>query len=461
MAFAVFDRASGSSRWLIAGVLVALGVEFALAATLHLSEVLRGHAGWRLDVAALGLFWLLVLGVLVWRLVWRFRNVDESLHDETERFAMAAAISGEWLWQASPELVLTYCSPATAEMLGYQPGELLGRSLFELMDPSEVARAQAIWSSALAHETGWEDVELWWLRADGEPVRLQGTALPVQDRHGRLIGYQGVRRRAGDGIASSRLRELRARIEQTLRDHSVSLALQPIVDLSSGDLFGVEALARFQDGRGPALWFADAHKVGKGVELELEAAARAMELFDRLPGRFRIGINASPALIVDDRFGRLLEREDVGQRISIEITEHAHVAEYHAINEALDPLRRRGVRVSIDDTGAGYASFSHVLQLKPDSIKIDRSWLSEIEHDPARRALCTAALLLAESLDALVIAEGVETTGQLAAITSLGITHAQGYLLARPSSDPDDWARWQQPWTQFRSAAGRARLEVA
>jgi len=118
-----------------------------------------------------------------------------------------------------------------------------------------------------------------------------------------------------------------------------------------------------------------------------------MELFDRLPGRFRIGINASPALIVDDRFGRLLEREDVGQRISIEITEHAHVAEYHAINEALDPLRRRGVRVSIDDTGAGYASFSHVLQLKPDSIKIDRSWLSEIEHDPARRALCTAALL--------------------------------------------------------------------
>ena len=461
MALATFNRAGVSSRWLIAGVFVALGAEFALGATLHLSEVLQGDAGWRVDVAAFGLVWLLVLGVLVWRLVWRFRNVDESLYDETERFAMAAAISGEWLWQASPELVLTYCSPVTAEMLGYQPGELVGRSLFELMDLSEVPRAHAIWSSALAREMGWEDVELWWRRADGEPVRLQGTAVPVRDRHGRLIGYQGVRRRADDGITSTQLRELRARVEQTLREHAVSVALQPIVDLSSGDLFGVEALARFQDGRGPALWFADAHKVGRGVELELEAAARAMELFDGLPGRFRIGINASPALIVDDRFGRLLEREDVGQRISIEITEHARVAEYHAINEALDPLRRRGVRVSIDDTGAGYASFSHVLQLKPDSIKIDRSWLSEIEHDPARRALCAAALSLAESLDALVIAEGIETTGQLAAITNLGITHAQGYLLARPSSDPHDWARWQQPWTQFRSAAGRTRLEVA
>ena len=440
MALAVARRA-GPSRWLVAAVLVALAGDFVVGAVLRLSEIAGGRTDWRSLLAAVGLFWLVVLMGMVWYLVRRFRNVDESLRDETERFAMTAAISGEWLWQASPELVLTYCSPAVSDLLGYEPTELVGRSLFELIDPSEVPRAQAILAGALAHETGWEDVDVWWCRADGERVRLRGTAVPVQDRQGHLIGFQGVRRHADDATASGRLRDLRRRIEDTLDSHGLSIALQPIVDLATGELFACEALARFPDDRSPAHWFADAHKIGKGVELELEAAGRAVELLDRLPGK-RIGINASPALVVDNRFHELLQREGVAQRVTLEITEHAHVANYSAINRVLAGLRRRGLRVSVDDTGAGYASFRHVLELKPDSIKIDRSWLAEIDRDPARRALCTAARSLAASLGAVVIAEGIETESQLDAVTRLGISHIQGYLLARPSTDPNDWASW-------------------
>lgn len=81
-----------------------------------------------------------------------------------------------------------------------------------------------------------------------------------------------------------------------------------------------------------------------------------------------------------------LGRDGLPQRVTIELTEHAHVTSYSAINSALSDLRQQGLRLSIDDTGAGYASFSHVLELKPDSIKLDRSWLAEIEHDSARRA---------------------------------------------------------------------------
>jgi PAS domain S-box-containing protein len=453
MAFAAAARV-GASRWLIAGVLVALGADFVVGAVLRFSGAFRGGSDWRGLLATFGLVLLLAVIGLVWSLVRRFRTVDESLRDEAERFALTAAISGEWLWQASPELVLTYCSPAAAEMLGYEPGELLGRSLFELMDPAEVPRAQAIWAGALAQESGWDDVELWWRRADGELVRLRGTAVPVHDRQGRLIGYQGVRRRAGSGATSAQLLGLRTRIEDILDTRAVSIALQPIVNLATGELFACEALARFPDGQDPARWFADAHKIDKGVELELEAARQAVALLDQLPREKRIGIIASPALIVDRRFHELLERDALAQRVTVELTEHAHVASYSLINDVLRDLRQQGLRLSIDDTGAGYASFSHVLKLKPDSIKLDRSWIAEIEHDPARRALCTAALSLAENLDALVIAEGIETESQLEALTSLGITHAQGYLLARPSSDLRDWTRWHnQSWRQLRLAS--------
>ncbi len=432
---------------------MAIAGELTVVALFGLSAIVRDAGDWRALLLVCGLVWLLVLGGLVWSLVRRFRNVDDSLYDEAERFALTAAISGEWLWQASPELVLTYCSPAAAALLGYAPPELIGRSLFDLMDPSEVRRAQAIWASALARESGWEDVELWWRKADGEPVRLQGTAVPMRDRHGRVIGYQGVRRRTDDVTTSTRLRELRERIEDVLGTHAVAIALQPIVDLRTGELLGCEALARFPDGRDPVHWLADAHKVGKGVDLELEAASRAVELLDQVPGGKRIGINASPALVVDDRFLRLFEG-GLAKRVAIELTEHAHVASYSAVNRALADLRRQGLRLAVDDTGAGYASFSHVLQLKPDSIKIDRSWLAEIEDDPARRALCTAVLSLAESLDALVIAEGIETESQLDVVTSLGITHVQGYLIARPSSDPQEWARWRdRSWPQLSGVA--------
>lgn len=447
MALPAADGPDSSSRWLVTGVLVALVGELALAIVFLLGDVLRSRVAWRVPLAALGFLWLLALVSLVWKLVKRLHSTGESLRDQSHRFALTAAISGEWVWQASPELLLTFSSPATVELLGYQPDELLGRSLVEFLDPADAPRAQAIWAAALAHDTGWEDVGLCWRRGDGGLVQLLGTAAPVHDTKGRLIGYQGVQRGTDNGTGALELRELHARMEATLDERALSIALQPIVNMGTGDLFAVEALVRFSDGRSPALWFADAHKIGKGIELELAAMEHAIELLPQLPTWMRVCINASPTLIVDERFRRALEREGLAERITIEITEHSIIAEYGPINEALVALRRAGLRVSTDDTGAGYASFSHVLQLQPDTIKIDRSWLSEVEHHPAQRALCTAARSLADNLGAILIAEGVERESQLVAITNLGIEYAQGYLFARPSTDPQDWLRWRsQRW---------------
>ena len=111
----------------------------------------------------------------------------------------------------------------------------------------------------------------------------------------------------------------------------------------------------------------------------------------------------------------------------------------------LQAWEQRGRSSAVDDTGAGYASFSHVLQLRPDIIKIDRSLIAKLTTDPARRSLVTALVLLALDLDACVTAEGVETPSELETIATLGVDQVQGYLLARPTSDSERWRRW---WTR-------------
>lgn len=221
------------------------------------------------------------------------------------------------------------------------------------------------------------------------------------------------------------------------------IALQPIVDLDSGRWVGVEALARFPDNETPERWFGEAHEAGMGVRLERRVLEDALVTLPQLPGDVRLSINASPALILDPAFHEIMagcgaDRE----RLTIEITEHAAVARYEDIHAALLPHRERGLQLAVDDTGAGYASFAHVLRLRPDVIKLDRSLLTDIAHDAARRAFVTAIVLLALELDAAVTAEGVETSAELDVLRSLGVDTVQGYLLARPSAEPSAWASW-------------------
>ncbi|MDQ3570948.1 MAG: EAL domain-containing protein, partial [Actinomycetota bacterium] len=95
--------------------------------------------------------------------------------------------------------------------------------------------------------------------------------------------------------------------------------------------------------------------------------------------------------------------------------------------------RQRGLRVAVDDAGAGYASFRHILRLRPDIIKLDMALTRDIDRDPARRALAAALITFAENTGSTIVAEGVETAEELHALRQLGVTAAQGYYLGRPT----------------------------
>jgi EAL domain-containing protein (putative c-di-GMP-specific phosphodiesterase class I) len=252
-----------------------------------------------------------------------------------------------------------------------------------------------------------------------------------------------------EDVDRSRTQARRREAIQGLIDRDdVLTACQPIIDLNDGRCLGVETLARFPEPfTRPDLAFAGAHAVGLGFELERLAAYKAAQLLPRLDAQQFLTINVSPQVLrVLARRASVMPDLPLGRMVA-EITEHAVVDSYNQLRNDLAPLRERGLRIAIDDAGAGYASLHHVVELKPDFIKVDLSLVDGVADDHARRVAVSAFVLLALDLNARVVAEGVEALADLSALCDLGVDAAQGYLLARPSTDLGDlrhW-RWQSP----------------
>jgi PAS domain S-box-containing protein len=390
------------------------------------------------------LLWVGLLVALLWRLEVRIGRLRRLLAARDGHLADMAATSHGWFWEADTELVVTSCSPAVTSLLGVAVAEVVGRPMYDLVQEGDLDRARAVVAQARQNGTGWKDVELSWRHADGGVVPLRGSAVAVCDRRGRIVGFRGTNSVGpGDPVAAVRLDVIRCRTAEVIRQDSIRVALQPIISLITGEWVGAEALARFPDDRSPDVWFKEAHEAGMGIELELAAARAAVAALEHLPSRATLSVNASPLLVLDARFADMLH--DAGaplDRVVVEITEHTEVAHYDALRAALRPLRESGLQVAVDDAGAGYASFNHVLRLRPDIIKLDRCLLADIDTDQACRTLVTAIVLLALDLGASVTAEGVETRAELDSVTDLGVDHAQGFVLADPSTDPGVWRTW-------------------
>jgi len=118
--------------------------------------------------------------------------------------------------------------------------------------------------------------------------------------------------------------------------------------------------------------------------------------------------------------------------LALEVTEHAPVEDYAVLRDALAPLRKSGIRLAIDDAGAGYSSLQHIIQLRPDIIKLDMSLTKSIDSDQARRALASALTFFAREVGSVIVAEGIETEAELATLQRLDVSRGQGYLLGRP-----------------------------
>jgi EAL domain-containing protein (putative c-di-GMP-specific phosphodiesterase class I) len=236
-------------------------------------------------------------------------------------------------------------------------------------------------------------------------------------------------------VSAERLRGMRlARIDAAVRSGDPQVVFQPIRSLTDGSIVSLECLARFRSEpvRAPHEWFTEAHQVAVGVELELHVARKAVLTCAALPAPVCLSINFSPdTLLQRDAVWETLSGFDP-RRLVLEITEHIPIADYHVITAALAPLRERGIRVAIDDAGAGYSSMRHILDMRPDIIKLDISLTRGVDCDPIRKALAAALGEFARRAGTTVVAEGIETEEELAVLRGLGFHSGQGFLLGRP-----------------------------
>jgi PAS domain S-box-containing protein len=401
--------------------------------------------GWS-AVVLTGVF-ILLLGAHLWLTGRAWRSLDRE-HIAGERlqcqFTAAASTSGGWVYVVDADGRFVYCSDASADFIGYTPGELLGTEARALISVEDLAH--------LENRVGYEPraVSVVVIRArhrDGTDRWFEVTVAPVVGADStEVIGRTGTARALTDAQHPAILREIHRReITQILQADNLTIAFQPIIAIDGGRAIGVEALSRFPSRPDvtPDIVFAEAANAGLGLELELLAVRRALFEAQLLDALLYVAVNVSPAVLANPALLDAVQASGIEpSRVVLEVTEHASISDYGALDRPRQRLRDLGIRLAVDDAGAGYASLKHIVTLSPDIIKIDRGLVTDLDTDRARRALVMAVVLYATEVDTTVIAEGVETTAELEALSALGVDAAQGYLLGRPTTLSAEWSAW-------------------
>ena len=454
----------GPERWAAIAAAASLG-----DVVLTLTSRYRYSAGWyagrTLTIAASA---AVLMALLV-----EFGRVKSQLAKEGERLstALRRADELERLQQTlldhmvdgvvlrGPQGELITSNPAAPQLLGLTADQLAGLSP---PDPGwKVVRADGRdW--ALVDNPGTDTVRtgaqchgemIGVSTRDGLARWLCANTVIVRGATGSLEGvvttYADVTDTHGEEVRLAREQQVsRQRIERVLHgEDCIRIVYQPIVDLVSGAVVGFEALSRFASSppRPPDQWFAEAASVGLGIELELHALRAALAERHRMPEEVYLSLNVSPQTAMSPLLFDLLEGSPC-ERIVLEVTEHVGIEDYDALSESLRRLRSRGVRIAIDDAGSGYASLRHILNIRPDIIKLDIALTRGIDVDPARQALAVALVSFRQDIGAVLVAEGIETQSELDMLVHLGLQHGQGYHLGRPGDLP-----------LFRSAPGHVR----
>jgi diguanylate cyclase (GGDEF)-like protein len=242
-------------------------------------------------------------------------------------------------------------------------------------------------------------------------------------------------------------------LKRAIDVRAIKLHYQPKIELARGRVVGVEALARWTDpvlGQvGPSTFVPLAERTGLAeplTSLALQIAAADCRRWQEQGSFVPVAVNVSARVLVDPRLPELLEdqRRAFGlgdDAIEIEITESTLMGDHVQAREALSRLRAIGIRISIDDFGTGYSSLSYLRELPVHALKIDRSFITDLIHEPDSEAIVRSIIELARNLGLETVAEGVEDERVFERLENLGCDYVQGFALARPMP-ADAMLRW-------------------
>jgi len=233
-----------------------------------------------------------------------------------------------------------------------------------------------------------------------------------------------------------------ATVRSAAREGKIFLVFQPLVATASGSIFGYEALVRSEapEFPNPPALLDAAIREGFCGELGRLIRQLAVETCTDYP----LFVNMHP-----DEFGEgwLVRPDDPisthNQDVYLEITESVPLSHYRYCHSVLRELRSRGVKIAVDDLGAGYSNLKYIADLEPEVVKLDRELVAGLTTDSPLFKLVCSIVDLCRDQGAKVVAEGVETLDELRAVLETGAHYVQGYLLARPARELPvvDWAR--------------------
>jgi EAL domain-containing protein (putative c-di-GMP-specific phosphodiesterase class I)/GGDEF domain-containing protein/putative methionine-R-sulfoxide reductase with GAF domain len=225
-----------------------------------------------------------------------------------------------------------------------------------------------------------------------------------------------------------------AHLQRLLEPGNIEPVYQPIVRTTDLEPIGYEGLARFPYADGlsnmpPDVTLAAAAEIGMREDLEV-ACWSAMAAAGSPPDGRLLFVNISPGALRHP--GLFMLADQLPSRLVIEITEQTDIDDYAQLRATLAPWIARGAQVAIDDTGAGYASLEHVVELRPDFLKLTRGLVADIDKDANRQALLRALGAFAREVGAVIVAEGVERREELEVLRESQIDFAQGWLFGKP-----------------------------
>jgi EAL domain-containing protein (putative c-di-GMP-specific phosphodiesterase class I) len=230
-------------------------------------------------------------------------------------------------------------------------------------------------------------------------------------------------------------RPTKAAINEVLADGGPEMVYQQVVDIGlhrSGEerIVGYESLARFPYST-PPQWFEIAGSSGLRLDLELSAMRKAIDGFAPSNHDGFLALNLSDSSLTSSRLLDALTGLDPG-RIVLELSEVAVIKSYEVTKRFVDSLRDRGIRLAVDDVGAGEIDLWHILRLEPAVVKVDLCLVRDIEHTPRNRALIRGIAAMAQDLGIMVVAEGIEAPEEEEVLLELGVQYGQGYLFGKP-----------------------------
>lgn len=239
-------------------------------------------------------------------------------------------------------------------------------------------------------------------------------------------------------------KEIKKKFMEVLNNGDIKTVFQPIISLKNGSILGYEALSRGPQKsilENPAMLFDLAKIYGKLWELELLCRIKALENAAKWCPNACLFLNVDPATINDDKFKKgftkdFLKKYDISpQNIVFEITEKNAVSDYRSFRKTINNYKDQGYKIAIDDTGTGYSGLTMIAEIHPHFIKLDMNLIRNIDKNGLKSALIKTFYEFCLITDIKLIAEGIETRGELNALIDLGIDYGQGYFIQKPSSD--------------------------